>query len=106
MLTSNPATRPAPWSVASGPKGREQPFETAPGATSMFAGWGHLQGAKEVVAFAVDHAPEWTGTTSVALDGSGQARFTLAPAQPSTRHDIVVYEHFVATPVQIGAATS
>lgn len=105
ILTSTPGGRPS-WSVATGPKGREQPFEAAPASAPVFAGWGHLQGAREVVAFAIASAPEWTGTTRAALDGSGQVRLTLSPAQPAVRHDLVVYEHFVASPVQIGAATS
>ena len=48
----------------------------------------------------------WTGTTRASLDGGGQALFALEPSQPATRHDIAVTEHFVSTPVQIGAATS
>ena len=46
------------------------------------------------------------GTYRIALDGVGQASFYVAPAAPLTRHVLTVYQHFVGTPVQIGAATS
>lgn len=100
------STRSRDWTVVFGTKGREQLYERQPDPRTTFAGWGHIQGAREVVAFAVEHAPEWTGTTRVSFDGEGHALFSLDPSQPTTRHDIVVTEHFVSTPVQIGAATS
>jgi hypothetical protein len=41
----------------------------------------------------------------MALSGGGQLSFrNVFPA--GQRHEIAVYEHFVTTPVQIGAATS
>ena len=46
------------------------------------------------------------GTYSIALNGQGQAVFRFAPAQPAPHHRLTVYEHFVAAPVLIGAATS
>jgi hypothetical protein len=41
-----------------------------------------------------------------AVEGQGQAVFGHAPAQPKTEHRLMVYQHFVTTPVAIGAATN
>ena len=46
------------------------------------------------------------GTYTMSLNGQGQAVFRIAPAQRSAERRITVYEHFVSTPVPIGAATS
>ena len=95
------------WQVRSGPKGQEQPYEVAPsGRASSLVRWGHIQDGKEVVAFAVDGNPSLPGRYQFALDGEGRAAIRFAPAVPATRHQLVVYQHFVASPVQIGAATS
>lgn len=94
------------WSVAAGPKGREQPVETNAIDHSPFNGWGHIQGGKEVVAFAVEGVADRNGTTRVALSGDGQTTFRFSPSPSQTHLELTVYEHFVATPVQIGAATS
>ena len=51
-------------------------------------------------------AVEDTDGMVYALGGAGQASFHVAPAAPVTRHVLTVYQHFVGTPVQIGAATS
>lgn len=96
----------AGWTVMNGPKGREQMYETSATDHAAFAGWGHVQGAKEVVAFAVDGLATRLGAYRVSLDGEGQATFRFTPASPQPRHDLTVYEHFVPPPVQIGAATS
>ncbi len=79
------------WKVISGPKGKEQPYETSRG-TADAVRWGHIQDGKEVVAFG--------GATSFTLDGSGQVMFR------SALPELTVFEHFVNTPVQFGAATS
>jgi hypothetical protein len=105
VMSSSSAATTTPWTVVGGPEGREQTYESGP-ARSTFGGWAHLQGAREVVAFAIDRAPEFNGTTRVTFDGAGHAEFALTPGRAVTRHDLVVYEHFVASPVQIGAATS
>lgn len=94
------------WRVDTGPKGQERPYETTGSTRPVVAGWGHLQGETEVVAFAVDRFGSASGTYRVALDGMGQASFHVAPAAPPARHVLTVYQHFVGTPVQIGAATS
>jgi hypothetical protein len=104
VMSSSSAATTTPWTVIGGPQGREQTYEIGPAGTT-FGGWAHLQGAREVAAFAIDRAPAFNGTTRVTFDGAGHAEFALAPGRPVTRHDLAVYEHFVASPVQIGAAT-
>ena len=94
------------WRVDTGPKGQERPYETTGSTRPVVAGWGHLQGETEVVAFAMDRFAGAPGIYRIALDGAGQASFHVAPAAPLTRHVLTVYQHFVGTPVQIGAATS
>ena len=41
-----------------------------------------------------------------ASTGQGQMTFRLEPEVPKTEHRLTVYQHFVSTPVPIGAATS
>ena len=59
-----------------------------------------------MVAFAVERSAEQNGTWKVSFDGKGQAIYQFAPTTPSTHLELAVYQHFVNTPVQIGAATS
>jgi hypothetical protein len=106
VMTHVRSATSATWTVMNGPKGREQVYETSAPDRATFAGWGHVQGAKEVVAFAVEGVPARIGTYRIALDGGGQATFGFTPASPGLRHELTVYEHFVSSPVQIGAATS
>ena len=94
------------WRVDTGPKGQERLYATTGSTRPVVAGWGHLQGGTEVVAFAVDRFGRAPGTYRIAFDGAGQASFHVAPAAPVARHSLTVYQHFVGTPVQIGAATS
>jgi hypothetical protein len=89
------------WIVENG----QQPYEMSPAGHADPVRWGHFQDAKEVVAFAFDHG-EQSGTSRIRFDGSGQAVWAFAASSPSTRHEFVLLEHFVTTPVQIGAATS
>ena len=95
------------WTIATGPKGQEQPYEIAAGRRAGLAeGWGHLQDAKEAIAFAVDEFGREPGTYTIAFDGEGHTMVQLVPAKPGTRHQLAVYQHFVAMPVPIGAVTS
>lgn len=94
------------WWVDLGPKGQERPYETTGSTRPRVAGWGHVQGGTEVVAFGMDRFATAPGTYRIALDGAGQTSFRVTPATPVTRHQLTVYQHFVSTPVQIGAATS
>ena len=100
------ATATGDWTVSSGPKGREVATETSRPDAASFAGWGHVQGGKEVVAYAIEGVKTRRGTYRIAIDGTGQTMFQVSPPAPQTRHELTVYAHFVSTPVQIGAATS
>lgn len=96
----------AEWTATAGPKGRELVTESSAPEGAAFAGWGHVQGVREVVAFAIDGLQGFLGSSRISIDGAGQLSIRLAPASPRSRHELTVYEHFVSTPVQIGAATS
>ena len=79
------------WTVSSGPKGRELAAETSGADTATFGGWGHLQGAKEVVAYAVEGVKTRRGTYRIAIDGTGQTTFQLTPPVPQAKHELTVY---------------
>ena len=96
----------AQWTVSSGSKGREVAAETSQPNEPGFAGWGHIQGTKEVMAYAIEGVKTRVGTYRIAFDGGGQTQFQFVPPAPATAHELAVYAHFVSTPVQIGAATS
>jgi hypothetical protein len=65
-----------------------------------------VQDGQNAVAFAVDRFARDPGTYTIALSGGGQATFRFVPASPSAQHQLVLYEHFVATPVPVGAVTN
>jgi hypothetical protein len=95
------------WQIKSGAKGQEQPYETAAGNRPKVAeGWGHFQDAKEVIAFGFDRFGRQPGTYTVAFDALGQSSYRFAPAQPATKIDLTIYQHYVASPAPIGAVTS
>jgi hypothetical protein len=95
------------WKIENGPKGQEQLYETAGGGRPKIAeGWGHFQDGKEVIAFAFDKFGQQPGTYTVTFDALGQETFQLIPAQPGTRHQLAVYQHYVGSPTPIGAVTS
>ena len=99
-----PATR---WQIQTGPKGSEQPYEMSGGRRPAVAeGWGHIQDQSEAIAFAIPDFGAEAGTYTCTLDGNGQLSFRWAPARPQPHLQLTVYEHFVATPVQVGAITS
>jgi len=100
------ARRAAQWTVRLGPAEKEQLYATSGAGSPPASGWGHVQDAKAAVAFVVEQFGRRPGTSSILFDGSGHLTFRLTPAQPATAHTLTVYEHFVSTPVQIGAATS
>ena len=100
------ATATGEWTVSTGPKGREVAAETSGADAASFGGWGHVQGAKEVVAYAIEGVKTRRGTYRIAIDGSGQTTFQVSAPAPQAKHELTVYAHFVSTPVQIGAATS
>jgi hypothetical protein len=113
MTTTVRSASESTWRVTATTAGRDQEVERSagtpttlgPAPPATFAGWGHVQGAKEVVAFAVGGIDR-PGTHRLSVDGSGQTSFRFEAAQPLDVLELTVYEHFVSTPVQIGAATS
>jgi hypothetical protein len=102
-----PAKGAASWTVQTGAQGDLRPYESSTQSRSQSAaGWGHMLDAQRAVAFAVDRFAADPGTYTISLNGRGQASFSFAPAQPAAQHRLTVYEHYVSTPVPIGAATS
>ena len=65
-----------------------------------------FQDGKAAVAFGVEAFGRTSGTYTIALDGQGQMLFRFAPAEPGAQHQVTVYQHFVPTPVAVGAATN
>ena len=108
VVLTNVVTEPGTshWQVATVRDGREQLYETADPTGATVEGWGHLQGGQEAVAFAVEGFSRSAGAHRISIDGSGQTSYRFAPLTPIRQHSLTVYEHFVPTPVQIGAATS
>jgi hypothetical protein len=98
----------ADWTVTTTSNGREQVAETSRPDKATFANWGHVQGSREVVAFAMEQRPNafTPGTYRIAISGAGATEFRFTPAAAQPRHAFTVYQHYVGTPVQIGAATS
>jgi hypothetical protein len=95
------------WRIEAGPQNQRRAIEiSADGREKVAAGWGHLQDETSAVAFAVARFGRDPGTYTIALSGAGQATFRIAPAAPAQEQRLVLYEHFVATPVAIGAATN
>jgi hypothetical protein len=95
------------WSIQTGTQAEPRPYESSTaGRARAAAGWGHILDAKAAVAFAIDRFASAAGTYTISLNGQGQAVFRFAPAPGATEHRLTVYEHFVVTPVPIGAATS
>jgi len=95
------------WQISTGPQGREQLYERAAGPRpARVEGWGHLQDASRAVAFAIEDFGRAPGDHTIALDGKGQLAFRFAPMESAGRLTLSVYEHYVASPVQIGAATN
>jgi hypothetical protein len=102
-----PAKGAGSWTVQTGAPGDLRPYESSTAARSRAAGgWGHILDAQRAVAFAIDRFAKDPGTYTIALNGRGQATFSFAPAQSAAQHHLTVYQHFVSTPVPIGAATS
>ncbi len=101
---TGPAT--AVWQARAGSGGALAVIETSGDQPAPVVRWAHLQGASEAVAFAFDVAPGQRGSYRVTFDGSGHAAVTVAQLLPAPRYALTLYEHFVSTPIEIGAATS
>jgi hypothetical protein len=108
LLTQTRNASGGNWKVETSTQGApRRPYETSAATrVKVASGWGHLQDPKAAVAFAVDGFGRDEGSYSVSLDGKGQTSFRFVPAEASTEHHLTVYEHFVSTPVAIGAATN
>ena len=106
-LTQTISAKGNAWDVQTASQSELRPYETSvANRTKVVGGWGHLLDAARAMAFAVDRFASERGVYTISLNGQGQASFRLAPEQPNTEHRLTVYQHFVATPVPIGAATS
>jgi hypothetical protein len=108
LLTQTRNASGGNWKIETSAQGQpRRPYETSASTrVKVASGWGHLQDAKAAVAFAVEGFGRDEGTCSVSLDGKGQASFRVVPAESTTEHHLTVYQHFVSTPVAIGAATN
>lgn len=107
LTQTSTVSGPTGWRIETGTGTQLRPLETSAGARNKSAGgWGHVQDAKAVVAFAVGGFARDAGTYTITFAGSGQATYRFAPAAASGQLQLVVYEHFVGTPVAIGAATN
>jgi hypothetical protein len=96
---------PAGWTVRNGTQGGQlNDYESSPNGRAH--GSGHLLDARGAVAFGFADFAREQGTYRIALTGSGQASFSFEPSRPAAEHRLTVYQHFVSTPVPIGAATS
>jgi hypothetical protein len=96
---------PAGWLVRTGTQGGQlNDYESS--ANGRAHGSGHLLDARGAVAFGFADFGREQGTYRIALNGSGQASFSFEPSRPAAEHRLTVYQHFVSTPVPIGAATS
>lgn len=95
------------WKIESGPLNQRRAVEVSAGSRNKNAnGWGHLQSANAAVAFGFSRFGRDAGTHSIALSGAGQATYRYVPAAAATQYQLTLYEHFVAVPVAIGAATN
>lgn len=94
------------WHVQAGAAGSERPYEAGETSSGGSATWAHLVGPEEAVAFAVEEVTGRPGNISMWLTGTGQTTITFRSAEPATEHELSVVQHYVGTPVPIGAATS
>jgi hypothetical protein len=100
------------WRIDTGTAAEPRPYERSAAREAgdrnrLTGGWGHLVGPDGAVAFGIQGMANAPGTYTITLDGQGQVSYGLAPAAGNaTTHRLVVYQHFVSTPVPIGAATT
>lgn len=107
VLTQTVTPADHAWRVETGTASGASVYEQSmPGRAGTVGGWGHLLDARNVIAFAMDRFASGAGTYRFALNGEGQTSFSYTRSQPVTRHELVLYQHYVGTPMPIGAATS
>ena len=95
------------WTVQTSNQGPQSPYESSTASRgTTAAGWGHIYDASKAVAFGIDRFATEPGRYTISLSGLGFATFGFTPAQPRVDHQLTVYEHFVSTPIPIGAVTS
>ena len=100
------AKGPAGWTVRTGAEGATLNAYEESATLGRSHGWGHLLDARGAVAFGFAEFGNEQGVYRIALTGSGQTSFSFEPARPMKELRLTVYQHFVTTPVPIGAATS
>lgn len=106
-LTQTTTDGSSRWSIATGPVASPRVVEASTGTrASVAGGWGHLQDAGAAVAFALPRFGREPGVSTVTLTGGGEATYRIAPTTLGGALRLTLYEHFVATPVAIGAATN
>jgi len=107
LTQSTTAAGSSTWKIETGPLNQRRAVETSAGSRVKNAGgWGHLQDGKAAIAFGFARFGKDPGTYTVGFTGAGNATFRFAPAAPASQHQLTLFEHFVATPVAIGAATN
>jgi hypothetical protein len=107
LLTQTVSPKGNSWSVQTGTEKDLRPYESSAGSRpKTVGGWGHLVDANRAVAYAIDRFAAAPGSYTISLNGQGQAVWSFAPAQAKVQRRLTVYQHFVSTPVAIGAATN
>ena len=95
------------WRVMAGAAGGERPYEQSPpGIVEPSKMWAHFVGADEAIAFAVETRQGTPGRVTMWFTGTGQTSVGFRSAEPQSEHELTVYQHYVSTPLPIGAATS
>jgi hypothetical protein len=94
------------WKIDTMLQGEMRPYETSLATSPIAKGWGHFMGPNHAVAFAIQDFTTTSGTYTIAFDGQGQSSFSIAHAGAPPTRRLVLYQHFVSTPVPIGAVTS
>jgi hypothetical protein len=96
----------AGWIVRTGTEGGTLgDYESSPSGRPA-SGSGHLLDARGAVAFGFADFARERGVYRIALSGNGQTSFSFEPSRPAAEQRLTIYQHFVSTPVPIGAATS
>jgi hypothetical protein len=98
-MTQTPA---GDWTLQTG----TQVYEKSPAGHTEPVRWGHFQDGREVVAFAVERGRQETGAWRVTFNGGGQAMYSFVTEPSVSHYDFAVSQHFVMSPVQLGAVTS
>ena len=106
VLTQRVAAGSRGWQVETvTPKDRRIYETSVAGRATAASGWGHLLDTRNAIAFAIDRFARDAGTYTFSLNGAGQASIGFAAAQPAAAHHLTIYQHYIGTPVAIGAAT-